>query len=386
MPISYNKFRVLIDLENIRHNYRLLKEAGSDVFGVIKADAYGHGLVPVGQTLSEEGCKTFAVGTVDEAVELIEGGVGVEEGQRVIALLGPVDQRDYLNIFQYGIIPFIGNLPQLERLIATAQALEPEHKGITASISVKLDTGMARLGFREADMEEVIRLLKENPAIVPELVSSHLATADDPEQFEYVRQQGERFEKMFSMLTEAGFNPEPNIANSAGLLKHDDLHHSAQRGGIALYGSNPLKGSSAHDPKGFRPAMDVLTKVVQVHSLPKGESVSYGRTFKAEEDMVIAFVAAGYADAYSRGLSNKGAMCLHGKRVPIVGRVCMQLTAVDITALVREGVQVDVGDDIYLLGGEGEGRISPEELAGWWDTITYEVFCLLGLNPKEYIL
>ncbi|XPV76753.1 MAG: alanine racemase [Desulfovibrio sp.] len=380
MTISYNKLRVQVDLDNIRHNYRILKNRGSDVFGVIKADAYGHGLVEVGKAIADEGCTTFAVGTVDEAVQLIEGGVS----GRIIALLGPVDEQDFLNLFKYDVVPFIGNIPQLERLVKTFDLLPEELKGATVRISVKLDTGMARLGFRKGDMPRVIELLQENPRIVPELVSSHLATADDPEQFAYVEKQGERFEEMYGMLRDAGFNPEPNIANSAGLIKHDVLHHACQRGGIALYGCDPLKETAAFEDFGFKPAMEVTTKVMQVHSLPKGETVSYGRTFRAKEDMQIAFVGAGYADAYSRGLSNKGYMCLHGKRVPIVGRVCMQLTAVDITALVRESVQVQVGDDIHLLGGEGEGRISPEELADWWGTITYEVFCLLGLNPKDF--
>ena len=124
--------------------------------------------------------------------------------------------------------------------------------------------------------------------------------------------------------------------------------------------------------------MEVQAPVVAVHPLPRGASISYGRTYVAGQDMVVAIVAAGYADNYSRGLSNKGCILVHGRRAPILGRVCMQLTAVDVTEIPR----VAPGDPAFLLGGEGDQRIRPEELAGWWETIPYEVFCLLGMNRR----
>jgi alanine racemase len=171
------------------------------------------------------------------------------------------------------------------------------------------------------------------------------------------------------------------LVNSAGILAYPELHFDGQRPGISLYGSNPFWGTR-WEAKGqsLLPAMEVMAPILSVHDLAKGQTISYGRTFTAPRDMQVAIVACGYADNYSRSLSNKGWMLVHGKRAPVIGRVCMQLTAIDITHIP----QTRPGDQAYVLGGQGKERILPEELARWWGTITYEVFCLLGQNPREY--
>lgn len=377
MTILYNKLRVRVSLETIRENYRILNTRSGNAFAVIKADAYGHGLVRVAECLAEEGATTFAVGTVEEAVFLRKSGCT----GRIIALLGPVDEQDFTALAPNRIIPFVGNWEQLARLHeAAAKAKEP------LEISLKFDTGMARLGFRLSDVPRLLSVLADEPRIRPVMASSHLATADEPGNWSFVEEQGRIFQAVLDALRQGGVEVEGNLANSAGILAHSALHHQGQRAGIGLYGCNPLIGTE-HEAlgAGLRPAMQVSTQVVEVHPLRAGQSVSYGCTWRAERDCVVAIVAAGYADAYSRSLSNKGGMCLHGERVPVIGRVCMQLTAVDVTGLAESGKSVQVGDEIFLLGGEGAGRITPEELASWWGTITYEVFCLLGLNRREYI-
>ncbi|MGE4291453.1 MAG: alanine racemase [Desulfovibrio sp.] len=377
MTILYNKLRVRVSLDAIRENYRLLNARSGNAFAVVKADAYGHGLIRVAEALAEDGADTFAVGTVDEAVFLRKSGC---KG-RIVSLLGPIDDQDYKALAPHRVIPFVGNWEQLARLRETAAKAEAP-----LEISLKFDTGMARLGFRLSDVPRLLSVLADDPHIRPVMASSHLATADEPGHWSFVEEQARIFQSVLDALRSGGVEVEGNLANSAGILAHSALHHQGQRAGIGLYGCNPFAGTSQeHLGQGLRPAMEVSAPVIEVHPLRAGQSVSYGCSWRAEEDRVIAIVAAGYADAYSRSQSNRGCMCLHGQRVPVVGRVCMQLTAVDVTALAESGKSVQVGDEAFLLGGGGPGRISPEDLAAWWGTITYEVFCLLGLNRREYV-
>jgi len=378
MSILHNKFEVRIRLAAIRSNYRLLCGSGSRVIGVIKADAYGHGLFETARALAQEGCDTFAIGSVEEGAALRqflqrEGLTG-----RIMSLLGPVDPEDFLPLWEQEIIPFIGSFRQLEAVARQAARL-----GKVLPVSVKFDTGMARLGFVETDVPRLLERLREAPLVRPVMASSHLATADDPDAVPKVMAQSQRFNGMVAALRQAGYAVEANIANSAAILAHQQLRHESQRGGIALYGANPFaKTAWEHLGRGLMPAMEVRTKIVSVHPLKKGQSISYGGLYTAERDMTVAIVAAGYADAYSRGLTGKGTqMLVGGRRVPLIGRVCMQLCACDVT----EVPEARPGDWAVLLGGTGTLAISAEELASWWGTISYEVFCLLGMNRRVYI-
>lgn len=378
MSILYNKFEVRVRLAAIRANYRLLCGHGGRVIGVIKADAYGHGLNEVARALAQEGCDTFAIGSVEEGAALRQYLRGAGINARILSLLGPVDSEDYPLLWEHEIIPFVGSFRQLETLAGQAARV-----GKALPVSLKFDTGMARLGFTFPDLPRLVERLREAPLVRPVMASSHLATADDPDAVNYVMAQAGRFEEIIASLTQAGFPVEANLANSAGILAHQKLHHQSQRGGIALYGANPFAGTAwEHLGKGLSPAMEVRTKIVSVHPLKKGQCISYGCTYTAERDMTVAIVAAGYADAYSRGLTGKGAqMLIAGHRVPQIGRVCMQLCACDVSDVP----DVRPGDWAVLLGGTGPLAISAEELASWWGTISYEVFCLLGMNRRVYV-
>ena len=373
MGISYNKIQVRIHLKNIVRNYRTLNQKGGCAYPVIKADAYGHGLLETAAALAKAGAHTLAVGTVNEAVSLREAPFN----GRILSLLGPVDHKDYEAIAAYGILALAYRSDQLELLRGQAKKQKKP-----LPVALKFDTGMARLGFGPEDVPELVDRLKAHPELELSMVCSHLATADQPADKKFVLDQGKRFQDIVDELKRAGLRFESSLANSACVLAYPDLLFESQRPGISLYGANPFWGTDWED-KGFKlvPAMEVTAPVLQVHGLRRGTSISYGRAFTADKDMRVGVVAAGYADAYSRGLSNKGIMLLHGKRAPVVGRVCMQLTAVDVTDIP----ETRAGDRAYLLGGEGEGAIRPEELAHWWGTIPYEVFCMLGLNPREYI-
>ncbi len=378
MSISYNMFEVRIRLAAIRANYRLLASRGSRLLAVIKADAYGHGLSEVALALSKDGCDSFAVGTVQEGATLREKMDAIGITGRVISLLGPMVPDDHALLWSHQIIPFVGSFRQLEELARQAAKI-----GKVLPVSLKFDTGMARLGFTLEDVPRLCDRLREAPLVRPVMASSHLATADEPEAQDFVHIQGERFATIVDTLHDAGHQVEANIANSAGILGHPALHHQSQRAGIALYGANPYAGTAwEHLGKGLSPAMEVRTRIAAVHALPKGRCISYGCTYTAERDMRVAIVAAGYADGYSRGLTGSGAqMLIAGRRAPLVGRVCMQLCAVDVTDIP----DARAGDWAVLLGGEGTFAIRPEELANWWGTITYEVFCLLGLNRRIYV-
>lgn len=372
MSIPWNMLEVGIDLGRIVDNYRFLRSKATRLMPVIKADAYGHGLAPVARALADAGADTFCVGSLTEAVALRQAGTA----SRIVSLLGPLDPEDCAAAVAHDIIALCGRFEQLERLQDAAV-----RAGRTARLALKFDTGMSRLGFGEADVERIINFLGRSPNLCLELVTSHLATADEDGGMEYVQAQAGRFRAIISRLSAAGLRFAANLCNSAGILGFPELHFDLQRPGISLYGSNPFLGTSREElGRPLKPAMSVTTRILDVHDLPRGGAVSYGRTFTAPRDMRVAVMAAGYADGYSRSLSNKGQVWLPGGRAPIVGRVCMQLTALDITG--REDVRP--GDTVWLLGGKDDSRITPEELADWWGTISYEVFCILGLNRRVY--
>ncbi len=371
MSLWYNMVTARIDLSCIEHNYRLLLRKGTELIPVVKADAYGHGLGPVAHRLEGLGAGHLAVGTVSEGAALRL----TPYGGKITSLLGTQTVEDYDLVRSFDIIPVVYRMDQLQELAARAL-----HGNRPQEVVLKFATGMNRLGFAPDALEAVIDLLRRTPGLRLQGVCSHLSSADVPADASVVS-QGNRFQELCRALGEAGFTFQANLANSAALLACPGLHLDAQRPGIALYGANPFHGTPWEDKGGgLRPAMSVVAPVVSVHPLRKGEGISYGLTYVAEKDMTVAIVGVGYADNYSRGLSGRAKMLLNGNRVRVLGRVCMQLTAVDVSGVPK----VAAGDPAFVLGG-GSNGVTPEELAGWWGTISYEVFCLLGQNRREYL-
>lgn len=382
MSIAYNKLQVIIDLDAICHNWQLLNQRSGNAIAVVKSDAYGHGLVETSRALAEAGATTFAVGTVEEALELRQSGVLDPAAHRVISLLGPIDDWEYATLAEHRILPFIGNFAQLSKLAENTARLDAP-----LPISLKFDTGMSRLGFTLETIGQLLAVLDNAPGLLPVMVSSHLATGDEPGNTAYVTRQSADFLDILTKLSTAGYRVEANLANSGAILAHPDTHHDSQRAGIAMYGTNPFLGTPWEAKgQGLRQAMSVSAPVLDVHTLKQGQCVSYGCTYTAPQDMRIAIIGAGYADCYSRLLTNHASLCLHGTQVPIIGRVCMQMVAVDLRPLDEVGAkQAQVGDSAWLLGGTGDGYVTADQLAAWWGTITYEVFCLLGMNKKQFI-
>lgn len=415
MGIFYNTVRARVHLDRIRENYELLDQAGGNAMPVIKSDAYGHGLEEVARVLAKpkggRGAQTLAAGTVNECVRLRESGFS----GRIVSLLGPQDRAEAEVLPGMNIVPFVYRYDQLMWLD------EISGKG-PVDVALKFETGMSRLGFSVSEADRVVETMSASRRVRPVMVCSHLATADEPESREFVMSQGQGFLDVLSKI--AGLAVEkaapkrpqavdvthpahPNhpahpynlgrrnmlpgleacLANTAALLAYPELRFDLQRPGIGLYGANPFHETSlAHLGEKLKPAMDVYAPVIQVRDVAKGQGISYGRTYVADKDMRVAVVAIGYADCYTRSLSSgplgsRAAMLVQGSRAPVLGRVCMQMTLLDVTRLP----QVKVGDSAYVLGGAGAGAIKPEELSEWWGTIPYEVFCLLGMNEKEYV-
>ena len=372
MSIWYNHVRVRVRLGALVDNFKRIRACAANPAPVIKSDAYGHGIEAAARALFNAGARTMAAGTVGEAAVLKDATPEAE----VISLLGPIDAADYGLVCERDIVAFVGSTEQLLLLEEAGRKA-----GVPVRAALKFDTGMSRLGFHVDEASSVADTLDGLEHVRAVLACSHLATADDPAQAEYAREQGGRFDRILRTLHSRGLDVRGSLANSGAIFGHPELHHDLQRPGIALYGGNPFHGTDWEAKgQGLRQAMDVSSRLVQTRTIPAGQSVSYGRTFTAPRDMRIGIVAVGYADNYSRGVSGKAWMLVRGMRVPVLGRVCMQLTAVDLSAVP----EASVGDEVFVLGGEGVNAISADELAAWWGTITYEVFCLLGQNRREY--
>ena len=374
-PQAQSPGKVEIDLPALAANYIYLKkQTPAMLMPVIKADAYGHGIVPACRTLAGAGAEQFAVGTVEEGALLREAGFG----GTLLALLGATAPGDVELAIEKRVMLLAGSAEQIRRIGARANGREV----LTA---LKFNTGMNRLGFVPGNLSSLFALLEENPCVKPVLAISHLASADEDDGVQATLRQIEVFKDLARAVKLRFPEIKTSLYNSAGLLAYSkEFATDYARPGLALYGANPLFGTKFNRPEidaALRPVMGVKAPVVQVHPLCKGESISYGGTFTAPEDMRVAIVAAGYSQGYSRSMANKSEMNLNGKRCRVLGRICMQLTAIDV------GGQPDAaeGDFAYILGGEGDSPVTAHELAAWWGTIPYEAFCLLGsMNARNY--
>lgn len=353
---------------------------------VIKSDAYGHGHIRVAQALIEkEGVRIFASGRVQEASELRQGleeAGGRQENAVdgpppvILSLLGPVGPEDVELCEKFNIIPTIHSMEQLPLLASLKKRLP---------VAIKCNSGMARLGFGPGDMGHLRERLRALPKVVPVLALSHLAKADSDDGAENIRAQAMLFAGMLASLRESWPDMAASLCNSAGLLQAriatEIIGRHTCRGGIALYGGNPLHSTKqAALGGGLTPAMSVSAPIIAVRTLMPGEGTGYGHTFVAQEAMRIGIIGVGYSNYFPRSLSNRGVVCAGGARARVLGRVSMEMTAIDLSGAPHLGV----GDTVWLLGGPYETAVTPEELAAQWGTISYEVFCLLGSNARRY--
>lgn len=357
--------RIVIDMEAIRNNYLVLKEhvgEGVEVMPVIKANAYGHGMLETARALSALGASHFAVAIPDEGVELRLGGI---EGE--ILVLGAAMPLAACDAIAYGLTQTVFT-PEMVELL-NREACEQKR---TALVHIKLDTGMNRIGLRtQAEALALADMLAKCPHVKATGIYTHFADADSPIDGElnpFSREQLKRFHELRACFDAS---IPAHVANSAVGLLEPDAYFGMVREGISLYGYPPVATDVA-----FRPALRWTTEVVNVKTIGIGDTVGYGRTYAAEREMRIATIAVGYGDGYHRSLSNKGEVLIRGRRAPIVGRVCMDQTMVDVTNIPG----TEPGDEVVLIGSQGAETIDAEQVAAWAGTISYEV--LLAVTQR----
>ncbi len=369
--MSHDCTRAIIDLDAVSSNFDAVRrKAGVPVMAVIKADAYGHGAVPVARLL-EKRCAFFGVSSMSEALELRDAGI-----TRPILILGYTPPEAFPDAVHLGIRPAIF---RREDGIALSQAAV--EAGVSAAFHFAVDTGMSRIGFQvtEADAD-ICAEIAALPGLTPEGLFSHFATADCW-NLSRARAQAERFDAFDAMLKRRGVRiPIRHLNNSAGLMNFD-RHYEMVRSGIVTYGLYPSDEVDA-GLLPLTPAMRLLSRVSYVKPLPPGREISYGGTFVTSRPTVVATVPVGYADGYRRSLSGRFYVLIHGKRAPILGRVCMDQMMVDVTDI--PGVQA--GDTVTLVGTDGDETISMEDIAAAAGSFNYEFACGISRRvPRVYL-
>ncbi len=358
-----------IDINALKHNFNILKTKanGSKIMAVVKADGYGHSAKAVAPVLEQNGADLFAVSNIDEAIALRNYEIKIP-----VLILGYTPVNRAKDLYEYKISQCVYSYEYAEML-----SIEAEKQSAIVKIHIKLDTGMSRLGFdcrseNLCGIEDAV-LSAKLPHLDLEGVFTHFAVADRNKTQEdgFTDEQYNHFTKAVEKLQEAGLEPILcHCCNSAGFLLDDDKHLNLSRVGISLYGLSPSSDLELND--NFIPVMTVKSVVSLVKKIRKGDTVNYGRTFKAEKDMTIATITAGYADGYPRILSNKAYVLINGQKANIVGRVCMDQMCVDVTDIPN----VKMGDEVILFGKE----LSVDTLADMADTINYEIIC--GISPR----
>ncbi len=365
-----------IDLEALRHNVTVFKKhlsPGSCIMGIIKADAYGHGASRLAPVLEKEGVSHFGVALLQEAIALRESGVTLP-----ILILGHTPIEDFPEAVARDLTLTLYAPEEARALDKVARNV-----GKPARVHLKIDTGMGRIGFLPTDdsIEEIREIISLRHLDV-EGIYSHQAWADNPDG-SFAQEQFSRFQKFLNALSERGVQFKiRHMANSATTINYPHMHLDLVRIGISLYGLYPDVEMARRPKITLRPVMRVKAKLVHVKEVPKGTPISYGCTFITPRESRIGTVPMGYTDGIPRALSNRGEVLVHGRRCPIVGRVCMDQFMVDVTDV--EGC--DRGEEIVFLGKQGEETISADDIAEKVETINYEIVSRMSPRlPRIYL-
>ena len=363
-----------INLDIIADNVKNIKKlvGNKDVIAVVKADAYGHGALDVVPTLIENGVSKLAVAVITEALELRNGGINES-----IMILGYTPLEFAEDVVNNNIEQTVYNLEYAKEL--SRIALENNKK---AKIHIALDTGMGRIGFmpNEESFKDILEISKLE-GIEIQGIFTHFSTSDETDKT-YTYEQFGKIKEFISELDKAGVNiPIKHVSNSGAIIDLPETYLDAVRAGIILYGYYP--SDEVHiDRLDIKPALMLKTKVCHVKEMDKDMYISYGRTFKTNRKSIIATIPIGYADGYSRLLSGKVKVIINGQFAPVVGRICMDQCMIDVTEIN----DVKVGDEVILLGEDGELKYNADDLAEVMGTINYEIICMLKHRvPRVYI-
>ena len=360
-----------IDLNNLAANFKSIRQRVSPaarIMAIVKANAYGHGAVECARRLVAEGAEWFGVALPEEGIELRAAGIT----QPVLCLGGFWPGQAELCV-EHRLTPVVYRVDMIESLNQAAM-----NAGVTADVHVKVDTGMGRLGIRFDQLSEFVGALDRFRNVRIDGLMSHLAAADDATCQPLTRDQIQRFEDGVALFRDHGFRPTYlHLANSAGIFGHREAWGNMVRPGGVLYGLwrdvLPLSTSDA----GLLPVMSLHSRISLMKWVPPGETIGYGCTFEASRRSLIATLPVGYHDGYMRGLSNRAHVIVRGMYAPVVGRISMDLTLIDVTDVSG----VEVGDQVTLLGSTPQApglRITAEDLARIAGTLSYEVTCGIG--------
>ncbi len=365
-----------INLDNLVFNFRSVKQfVGKDLamMAIVKADGYGHGAARCAKKLEAEGADWFGVALPEEGLELRENTV-----KTPILCLGSFWAGQEKLLLENNITPVIYQTETAELLNRAAR-----EKKIIADIHVKIDTGMGRIGVRFDEIKEFSEKLREFKNLRIDGLMTHFATADNLSESDYTNEQIDKFKQTVVIFESRGFKPTyQDLANSPGAVAHKNSRGNMVRIGGILYG---LGGDVL--PEGIvkpqlKPVMSLHTRITLLKRVPKGETLGYSRTFTTEKDSVIATVPIGYQDGYRRSLSNIGRAIVNGIYVPVVGRISMDWTILDVT----EAQNVKLDDEVILIGESGEVKVSAEDLAKQANTISYEITCGISRRvPRKYV-
>ena len=361
--------RRVVDPGKIEQNMREICSALPEhvrALAVVKADGYGHGALQTAIAAMKGGASMLAVASVDEGTALRDGGITAP-----ILVLGAVTGNDVKRGVEAGLIQTVCS-PEMVRMCESAAA-ETEKQ---TEVHLKIDTGMGRIGVRtEEEKEQVLRTLQECPHVKLGGAFTHFADADDGEDGErYTDQQFRRFLELTEGLPDDVIR---HCCNSAAIHRHPEMYLDMVRAGISLYGYPPVKTDM-----NLEPCMTWTATVSYVKDLTPGSFVSYGRTWQADRPVRAATVTCGYGDGYHRSASGKACVLIHGKRAAVIGRICMDQMVVDVTDIP----DVQAGDEVILMGREGQEQITAEDLAKWSGTISYEILLSVGSRVKREII
>jgi len=370
-----------VDLSALTHNFEQLQKLGAKnmshaagIMPVIKADAYGHGMLQVARRLDESGCKGWMVSNLSEGIALRASGF-----TQKILLFETNFVPEARDIIEYKMTPTICSMEMAHALDHwSAQA------GIVTPVHIKIDTGMGRLGVNEDSALEFVENLRQTcPNLMLEGIYTHFPLADTDHDFTVAQMR--RFRDIVFMLENRFVTfKQVHASNSMGLGEYKSELFNLARPGIMLYGVYPQE--DLKDRVHVKPVMSVKTRIMFVQTIAKGRGVSYGHTFKAKDDMTVVVLPIGYSNGYLRSLSNKAFVLVAGVRCPVIGRVTMDQIIVDITAVTLSGETPQVGDEAVLIGTQKGSAISVDEVALWAGTISYEILCSLGSRlPRLYV-
>jgi len=369
-----------IDLKALAHNFEHLQKLAaknmshaSGLMPVIKAEAYGHGMLQVAECLHEAGCKYWGVSNVSEGVNLRAAGF-----KQKILLFESTIVSEAKGIIEYSLTPTVCTLD-----MAHALDHEARQAGIQIPVHIKIDTGMGRLGVNEEDAPDFVQTLREKcPNLILEGIYTHFPVADTDRDFT-INQMRRFRDIVYSLENQFITFSFVHASNSMGLGDYKSELFNLARPGIMLYGIYPQE--ELKKKISLKPVMSVKTRIIFVQTIAKGRGISYGHTFKAKEDLTVAVLPIGYSNGYLRSLSNKAFVLVGGLRCPVVGRVTMDQIIVDITAVTLSGRIPKIGDEAVIMGTQKGASISVDEIAHWADTISYEILCALGHHlPRVY--